>query len=453
MRRHLAAQDAALVRRTARRFCGLALVVTALWLSAAARTALGQEGDDASGEPIRIARLVRQLGSRSFLEREQADAQLHELGPAGRKWIERAADSEDPEVRQRARQLLRKWNIARLWAPSPVALSSPSLPAGEAISTICRQSGNQLVVGDPYKGFEDKPVKLDAEPGIYWQFVDQICRQSGNYVRPHYSHREGNLVVVAGECGKYPTAYAGPLRAQITSARRVFTEDYDYEDASSDVSHTFQINVQVLWEDRFRLAAYQAQPEVIECTTCGGRQLSSAQVVDRSWSAATSSTRQLVTSLRLEPPSPQEDKLDRLVLRWRLAALGEMATLVVDDPQPMQTVRQDDLEVIIEDLTAGSDNRWTLQLSIWRNLEVPKPAEVLLHENEVELLDATGQPLRLENQINSQGDAQARLKLTFVADDGETRPRTLRLHYPQYRTGRDLDIVFRDVPLPQAQPK
>ena len=39
----------------------------------------------------------------------------------------------------------------------------------------------------------------------------------------------------------------------VTHARRVFAEELDYEQLEAEQSHTFQLDLQAMWEDRFRL--------------------------------------------------------------------------------------------------------------------------------------------------------------------------------------------------------
>jgi tetratricopeptide (TPR) repeat protein len=56
--------------------------------------------------PAEVERLVAQLGSSSFAEREAAAARLKGLGKAAHEALRRAALSKDPEVRRRAGRLL-----------------------------------------------------------------------------------------------------------------------------------------------------------------------------------------------------------------------------------------------------------------------------------------------------------------------------------------------------------
>ena len=58
----------------------------------------------AKPDPVAVERLVRQLGSESYAEREAASRQLRSLGRAVLPALEKATDNADPEVRTRARR-------------------------------------------------------------------------------------------------------------------------------------------------------------------------------------------------------------------------------------------------------------------------------------------------------------------------------------------------------------
>jgi HEAT repeat protein len=52
--------------------------------------------------PPTVDKLVEQLGSRSFAEREKATKALRERGPAALPAVRKALESKDEEVRKRA---------------------------------------------------------------------------------------------------------------------------------------------------------------------------------------------------------------------------------------------------------------------------------------------------------------------------------------------------------------
>src|SRR6516225_176235 len=66
----------------------------------------------------RIQDLIRKLGSDDFATREQATEDLKKSGKTAREALQKAADeSDDPEVRQRARTILDE--LARAEKPKP----------------------------------------------------------------------------------------------------------------------------------------------------------------------------------------------------------------------------------------------------------------------------------------------------------------------------------------------
>src|SRR5487761_1477839 len=204
------------------------------WSAACAAVCLlaALRGRTVAEEPatqIRVARLIERLASGSYADRVRASDELALLAVVAPDQSAGAATSDDPEVRLRAKQLLRKLSEDELWLASLVDCRLRQVAASECLAAISRQSHNRLLIGDEYGAFKDRPIDLDHARVPFWQMVDQLCRQSGNRVRPHFDTRNPGLVVVAGASGKHPVAYAGPVRLQINRARRMFSEELDYE--------------------------------------------------------------------------------------------------------------------------------------------------------------------------------------------------------------------------------
>jgi len=402
---------------------------------------------------VRIARLVRDLGSTSFTARSAASEELERLGDATREHLAEALDSADPEVRLRAEYLMRQIKTADLWKPSKVELAKAPADVTTMLAAVTEQTGNRIMVGEQYGAFHDISLSLATGKGSFWEMIDELCTKSGNRVRPHYDTRSPGLVVVSGGPTQYPVAYSGPFRAEITGARRVFIEELDYENLHSDTTHTFQLNLQVMWEDRFRLVAYRAQPELEEAVTDNGLKLTATQPSGSGWNVATGGARQLAMNLRINPPSTSATQLDRLVLKWGLVAVGDMATIEVDDFTSSEPYRQDDVELLVESVEQKQGSRYEVGLVVSRDRVVPEPQEVLFQEIEVQLIDFDGKPFRAQGQTNSLTSAGARMKITFTGESPESRPQAIRLNYPRIRSQEDLRIVFRDVPLPVGRPE
>jgi hypothetical protein len=404
-------------------------------------------------ESPRVARLVKQLGAGDFAARRDADRELLKLGPDSNKQLQEALQATDPEVRLRAQNLLERIAVVRLWEPTAVALDVNEQAVSTLFAGCAAQTGNHIFMGDPYGDFKNLPVTVCWGEKPYWQAIDELAHSTGNHVRIHYDNRTPGVVIAGGANGAFPTAYSGPFRAQLTNARHAFMEELDYERQSSEVTHSFQLNLQMLWEDRFRLAAYISQPEIVEARTDTGISLGATMPVSENWNVASADTRQISTSLRLNPPPASARTLSVLRLRWGILALGEMAFVELEQLSAKTQVHRDGLTLEIVTFDRQPTGRVDLTLVASRDIAVPDPVEILFQENEVELIDSLGRPLKIQSQSHTLCDHGVEIRLVFVPDLPDSTPAKLRFSYPKLRSKRDLEIIFRDVPLPIAKPE
>ncbi|HEY5313478.1 MAG TPA: hypothetical protein VIK18_13215, partial [Pirellulales bacterium] len=360
------------------------------------------------GEP-RVARLIKQLGSESFADRTVATNELEKLGPTARQELTVAARDPDPEVRLHAKDLLVRLDLRDLWAGSQASCPSAPISASKLLASIGQQTGNHLLLGDQYGTFHEHEMSIQPGQQPFWPLVDRICLASGNRVRPHFDPHQPGLVVVSGDPGKYPVAYAGPIRGQFTTARRNFSEELSYETDESDVSHLFQLKLQLAWEDRFHLVAYRSQPAVVTATTPQGAQLPLAAGNAATWTVTGAGERQISTTLQLQPPPTAARELDTLVLRWGLIAVGNMATLEITDLASREPHFQDDVELSLESVEANGAGQYAITLRITRDLTIPEPADVIFQENEIELFDAQQKPFRNQGQTNTLSEDGAKM--------------------------------------------
>ncbi|HWB10614.1 MAG TPA: hypothetical protein VG826_15395 [Pirellulales bacterium] len=403
---------------------------------------------------IRVARLIERLSSGSYSDRADATDKLAGVAAEAREQLQAATASDDPEVRLRARRLLRQLGEEGLWQASLVDCRLEKAVASEALAAVSRQSGNRLLIGDAYGAFHegDLPAEVDLRAVPFWRAVDQLCRLTGNRVRPHFDTRSPGLVVVGGNAGKHPVAYAGPVKMQINRARRLFSEELDYEQHSSEKAHSFQFDLQAVWEDRFRLVAYRLQPELVEAVTDTGVRLS-GQSTSGGWNIAGPSTRQVSMNLRMQPPSTTAACLKMLRLKWGLIAVGDMAQLEIDRLDSTEPHFQDDVELVVEKVQEFPGSRCELSLRIVCDAVVSDPADLIFCESEVELLDSQGRAYRRQGQTNTIAGDVALMKISYLGDEGHSAPDKLRFRYPRIRSQRELEIVFRDVPLPLGRPE
>ncbi|HEX3654816.1 MAG TPA: hypothetical protein VHV55_03370 [Pirellulales bacterium] len=402
---------------------------------------------------LRVARLIKQLGSQSFADRTVATNELERLGPTARQQLTAAAQDPDPEVRLHAKDLLARLDVRDLWAASEASCTAAPISASKLLAVIGEQTGNHLLLGDQYGTFHEHEMTLEPGKQPFWPLVDRICQASGNRVRPHFDPRQPGLVIVSGDPGKYPVAYAGPIRGQLTTARRSFNEELSYETSESDVSHLFQIGLQLAWEDRFHLVAYRSQPDIVSATTAQGVKLPLAATAAGTWNVASPGTRQVSTTLRLQPPPIAARELDALVLRWALIAVGDMATIEIKDFASHEPHFQDDVELSVESVQANGAGQYAVTLRITRDLTIPEPAEVIFQENEIELFDAQQKPFRNQGQTNTLSEDGAKMVVNFVGDSAESVPQRMTFTYPRLRSQKEVELVFRHVPLPVTRPE
>lgn len=402
---------------------------------------------------LRVARLIKQLGSESFVERTSATGELEQIGPAAREKLAAAAHDPNPDIRLQAKDLLARLALRDLWTATEVSCPGGAMPASKLMALVSQQTGNHLLLGDQYGTFHEKDVTAGPEKQAFWPLVDRICRETGNRMRPHFDPHQPGLVIVSGETGSYPLAYAGPIRGQLTTARRNFSEELSYENLASEVSHVFQLGVQLVWEDRFRLVAYRSQPDVVSAVAPDGSRLPLLSAAPATWNVAGPGTRQISTTLSLQPPPTAARQLDSLVLHWGLIAVGDMATLEVADLASREPHFQDDLELIVESLEPNGAGQFALSLRISRNLAIPEPAEVIFQENQIELFDAQQKAFRIQGQTNTLSEDGAKMVVNFIGESSDSAPQKLTFSYPRLRSHRNVELVFRHVPLPVARPQ
>lgn len=400
-------------------------------------------------ETVRVARLVRDLGAESYIAREAAMRSLAQLGGASRQQLELAAQSADLEVRQRAGELLRRLKTEQLWRGATVALGDQPRLLSQALPEIARQTNNHVSTGTRFELFNDAPATLGVASGGYWQSLDELCRLTGNSLRPHYDARQPGVVLVTGKAGQNPLAYSGPFRLELVSARRVLDDELTYRDLTLKRAHSFKLVFHVLWEDRLQLTAYRAAPQVLAARPDAGEPLLPVET-PRDWQIVGAGAKQVTLEVKLQPPGDPARSLETLLLEWELMAAGDPAQLLIDDLNSGAAARADGMEVVVEECQPKSDTLVDLCLAVSYDELLPEPPEAVFHENRYELLDAAGRPLELVDEAYELAAEAIGARLTFrrVAEGSAGQPARLRVTYPRLRSQRALTAQFNNIPLP-----
>jgi hypothetical protein len=133
--------------------------------------------------PAAIARMIDQLGSPDFAEREKATQDLEAVGPAALPALRQAAAGSDPEVRRRAETLVRRLEARALaqkvLMPSRVRLVYRDVLVREALEDVQRKTGAQFQLHDPDNRVAERRLTLDTGDTTVWEALDQFCRKAG----------------------------------------------------------------------------------------------------------------------------------------------------------------------------------------------------------------------------------------------------------------------------------
>ncbi|MCI0703612.1 MAG: hypothetical protein L0241_21230 [Planctomycetia bacterium] len=126
------------------------------------------------------AQLVEKLGSSDFAEREAATKRLDELGVLALEELRAACKSENPEIAERAKDLVRKIerrvSSQRALAPTMVEIEAQGIPLDAVLAALSKQAGCEVVLGglkpDELAG---KKITVNTGKVPFWTAVLNIC--------------------------------------------------------------------------------------------------------------------------------------------------------------------------------------------------------------------------------------------------------------------------------------
>jgi hypothetical protein len=133
-------------------------------------------------EPTEIDRLVEQLGSDQYSEREEATLALNKMGTVALGRLRKATRNSDPEVSRRAselvRQIERRDELARLLLPRRIRLVYADMPVTEAIDDLARLTGFQVQLEGDRSKAEKRKITLDTGEVTFWEAIEQFCQKA-----------------------------------------------------------------------------------------------------------------------------------------------------------------------------------------------------------------------------------------------------------------------------------
>jgi hypothetical protein len=220
-----------------------------------------------------VRRLVRKLDADQLAERDEAEKNLIDKGPAALEFIPDADDKTSPEIRERLKRVRQKLQAAMAEAaiqPAIVTLKDDAMPLSKALAALAEQSGNKIEdrredFGQPKS---DPQIKVDFEKTPFWKALDQVLDRAELALYP-FADGPG-LNVVAKSEKSLPlgdsVAYAGPFRFQPTQTMAI-------RDLRTDSTPPLRVTVETAWEPRLKPIAIRQRLKDIEATDDRGIRL------------------------------------------------------------------------------------------------------------------------------------------------------------------------------------
>jgi len=139
---------------------------------------LARQAASADEQTDNIAKLIKQLESNRFADRERAAKELLQVGAPALDALKKASTSENLEVRRRASDLVEQIGTKSLLDPKRLRLNFKDMPVIDAVDELVRLSGyNIQIQGDP-AGLVKRKVTLDTGETTFWQAFDQLCQKA-----------------------------------------------------------------------------------------------------------------------------------------------------------------------------------------------------------------------------------------------------------------------------------
>ena len=127
----------------------------------------------------KIDKLIKQMGSGTFSEREKAAQELAAIGIPALAALRKAARSDDAEVRKRTGELLlkieRRAESNRVLACKRVHLVYKDTPLHKAVADFQEKSGYIIHLHDPDGKLKDRKITLDTGETSFWHAVALFC--------------------------------------------------------------------------------------------------------------------------------------------------------------------------------------------------------------------------------------------------------------------------------------
>jgi hypothetical protein len=144
------------------------------------------EPDSSQAKPIQL--LIKQLGSSTYKQRDEATRLLEKQGAKVLESLREATKSKDLEVSKRATLLVEKiekeLETQLTLAPTKIHLVCKNTPVKDAVAELARLSGTPIQITGDQSKLANRKITLDTGETTFWQAFDQLCQKAGLHEMP-----------------------------------------------------------------------------------------------------------------------------------------------------------------------------------------------------------------------------------------------------------------------------
>ncbi|MEZ6090420.1 MAG: hypothetical protein R3C05_20845 [Pirellulaceae bacterium] len=314
---------------------------------------VAQSDDGASPDETSLAtqveQLVIRLDARSLNERQRAERELIQLGPAILKLLPRENDAPSAETRQRLRRIrteLEKVQSSTSIDATPVTIKQAT-SVGDALKQITRQTQVEFA-GDFNPA---APIDVDVDRIPFWNALDEVLDLSALDVDP-FGGVDRSLKLVPRQEGRPDrklAAYSGVFRIEPINivARR---------DLRQSSLNGLELMIDIAWEPRLTPIGLTLPLKEFGAKLDTGKSLQlqeSAETAEAMPRVGVSSTQ---TTIPFQLPEGRPFAIDTLSGRIDALLPGPIKIFDFDLKQESFTTQDaGDVKVLVESVTANGD--------------------------------------------------------------------------------------------------
>ena len=223
----------------------------------------------ASTNPAALEALIDQLGAPDWKDRDAAQKRIIEMGEDARTRMQQVAQkSDDPEVRQRAQDILQQIAAADLTRPTLVSLHFKDAPVKEIYQSLFEQANAKLLTWPPQlfepqmqRQAAKKTATVDMEKVPFWQAINDLVPLTG---------------LAMDQIGRDMVLTDARRRGGINGGNTVVSLNGPFMVVAdpgfgAGTYHTFRVYV----EPRLRVLAHAPEPELSLVTDAAGNPIPS----------------------------------------------------------------------------------------------------------------------------------------------------------------------------------